>query len=487
MTQPAVTITEIDNALGVLPDSEGALLALIGTSSSGPLNMPATYGRTKSLQADFGAGDLVEAGARSIELYGRPIVVIRCAAATPGAIGTLTFTGTGTSVITADVTAAPAQAYNVKVTFVGPGTVGTAGITYRYTIDGGRNVSALQSLGAATTLTIPGTGIVLALAAGTIVANDAVTFTTSAPTADVAGITAAIDALALSVVNWRICFIVPPVIQNVALAIDQKFVGLQANHKPRMYIANARLPTTGETEAAYLAALSSEWGLFATTFGSICAGAATIASSIDGKIYTRPASYAVAPLQNIVSEEVDIADVNLGALPGVALRDANGNPVQGLHDETLFPGLDDARFTVLRTWIGVQGIYVNRPRIMSASGSDFYLIPHRLIINIAEDVIYQFLLRRVNQGIVLDKKTGYILKSEAMELNAGGTNALRSALMPVPKVSDAYFEVQRNDNILSTKTIHGRVRVLPLGYVEYFDVEIGFVNPALQVVLTASA
>ena len=50
MTQPAVTITETDNALGVLPDSEGALLALIGTSTSGPLNMPATYGRTKSFK-----------------------------------------------------------------------------------------------------------------------------------------------------------------------------------------------------------------------------------------------------------------------------------------------------------------------------------------------------------------------------------------------------------------------------------------------------
>jgi hypothetical protein len=59
--------------------------------------------------------------------------------------------------------------------------------------------------------------------------------------------------------------------------------------------------------------------------------------------------------------------------------------------------------------------------------------------------------------------------------------------MPVPKVSDVYFEVQRNDNILSTKTIHGRVRVLPLGYVEYFDVEIGFVNPAMQVLFTAAA
>ncbi len=33
MTQPTVTITELDGALGVLPPSSGALYALVGVSS----------------------------------------------------------------------------------------------------------------------------------------------------------------------------------------------------------------------------------------------------------------------------------------------------------------------------------------------------------------------------------------------------------------------------------------------------------------------
>ena len=35
MTQPALTITELDGALGVLPPSSGALFAVVGVSSGG--------------------------------------------------------------------------------------------------------------------------------------------------------------------------------------------------------------------------------------------------------------------------------------------------------------------------------------------------------------------------------------------------------------------------------------------------------------------
>ncbi len=54
MTQPQVTITTTDGALGVLPPSAGKLFALLGVSSSGPTDTPATYARVKDVVADFG-------------------------------------------------------------------------------------------------------------------------------------------------------------------------------------------------------------------------------------------------------------------------------------------------------------------------------------------------------------------------------------------------------------------------------------------------
>ena len=53
MTQPSVTMNELDGALGVLPASEGALLALVGTSTAGPVNTPVAYARVRDVVASF--------------------------------------------------------------------------------------------------------------------------------------------------------------------------------------------------------------------------------------------------------------------------------------------------------------------------------------------------------------------------------------------------------------------------------------------------
>ena len=77
MSQPAVNITELDGALGILPASSGRLLAVVGVSSQGPLDTPATYARVTNLQTDFGEGPAVEAASYMIEKYGKPIVFVR--------------------------------------------------------------------------------------------------------------------------------------------------------------------------------------------------------------------------------------------------------------------------------------------------------------------------------------------------------------------------------------------------------------------------
>ena len=75
MTQPQVTITELDGALGVLPPSAGRLTAFVGCSQSGPINVPATFGRVTDLVAAYGLGPLTEAAAYYITVTGRPAVM----------------------------------------------------------------------------------------------------------------------------------------------------------------------------------------------------------------------------------------------------------------------------------------------------------------------------------------------------------------------------------------------------------------------------
>jgi hypothetical protein len=238
------------------------------------------------------------------------------------------------------------------------------------------------------------------------------------------------------------------------------------------------MPDVGESEATYLSSLTSAFASKSTKLGMLCAGACRVVSAVSGRIFRRPSGFPIASLQADVDIEVDIAALRVGQLVGIAIRDNNGNVVE--HDESVNPGLDDARFTVLRSWEGVEGVYCNRPRIFSATGSDFQLMPHRRVLNAAHAALRAFFLDRLSLPVLVNPKTGFIRESEALEIEAGAKDAMRAAVLARPSASAVDFVLSRTDNVLSTKTLNGTARVTPLAYPEFISLEVGFTNPALQ-------
>lgn len=484
MSQPAVNQTEIDGALGVLPPSSGKLLAVIGPSSSGSFDTPATYARVTDLSSAFGVGPMVEAAARHIEITGDPVVVVRCHQTTDGAMGTIDDTnvaGTAKTFITHTSGTKPLDDYEVKILIVAGGTTGVTGITYRYSLDNGRTYSPVQALGTSLTLAISNSGVSFDITTGkTLIAGDNWIVRTTAPAPNASELGTAFDALTASVVAWEIVELATPIDATQFDEIETKMAALPAAGKYRAWVGNTRIPNVAESESTYLSALTTIFSAKSTKVGELCAGSCQVVSSVSGYLYQRPISYVIASLEANVSEEIDIADINLGALVGVSIRDSNGNPLY--HDESANPGLDDARFTTLRTWEGIAGVYVNRPRIFSAEGSDFQLMPHRRVMNLARATSRAYLLRRLNQPVLVDAKTGFILEEEALTIEAGLRAALRAVLLTTPKASGIRVTLSRTDNVLSTKTLTVAVRVIPLGYVEFITESVGFMNPALQVV-----
>lgn len=592
MTQPAVNITELDGALGVLPPSAGRLYALVGVSDSGPINTPATFARVKDVVATFTAGPLVEAAAHYIERYGRPVVLVRSGASVLGsyldaveaadgevlgfddsnvagdsvitvqtvppaepdgaysvqvlfviggtvgapgivyqvslnggatfglaqALGTddeidlgigvvlelttdtieagdfVTFTTTapvqasagelvtaiaGDSVPTIDNTTHPNDDYEVFVRFVSGGTRGVAGITYQWSLDNGRTLSPLTALGTATSIVIPGSGgVKIDLSAGTLVAGDTLKFPTVAPRWNGTELGSALDALIASAVQWEIVHVVGTVDADAFDVVELKITGAMALGKEHAWAGNTRMPVGAESEANYLASLSGALGSKATRHGDFCAGACKLTSSVSGRKYRRPIAFAVVAREASVSEEINTADINLGPLVGVSIRDSNGNPDE--HDESLNPGLDDARFTVLRTVEGIAGVYVNRPRLYSPEGSDFQLMPHRRVLNLAHAAWRTYFMRRLNKPVRVSATTGFILEADALEIEAGALAVARGVLLAKPKASGVLFSLSRTDNLLSTKTLTGQGRVIPLAYPEFINLDVGFYNPALQ-------
>lgn len=478
MTIPAVNLTQVDGALGILPPTAGRLPAYVGACSSGTKNAPMAFGTVAALVAALGKGPLVEAAAHYIQRYGKPVLVVRADDTVAASCGAVVHTGTGASVATVHASPAPDDDYEIVVQIIVGGTVGVTGITYRYSLDGGRTWGAVKALGTATLILIPEAGTLqLDFTTASTVAGDTYAFPTLRATWDATTLAAALTALGNSVQTWRNAVIVGPCNGAAFDALDTAFAGFAAAGKYHGWIGGFRIPTVGESESTYLAAFVTAFGAKAGIYGGVTLGACKMLSSVSGRIYRRPLLFPVAARQSSVSEEVNIAAVNLGPLP-CDIRDDNGNPDE--HDETVNPGGDDARAITARTWPSIEGVYVTRPLLLSSTGSDFDILPKREVLNLALIALYAFLVRRTNVPVRVDPKTGFILEPEAREIEAGARAAMSAAIMDVPKASAVAFVLNRTDNILSTKTLAGQARVTPLGYPETINATVGFTNPALQ-------
>ena len=486
MTNPQVRFTEQDGALGVISNPGARPAAVFGPSSTGVAASPQSFGTSKALISYAGKGPAVELAARMIDVYGLPVVFCRTAAATnTGDYGTVALTGTGTSVPSSDGTVEPYDDYDVSIVVVAGGTVGTTGITYQWSLDGGNTYSATTALGTANSITISDGNVKINLAAGTLVAGDEITCTTQAPIPTTTEAGAALDALSASSKDWAIACAAFDVDASMFSAIETKITGMATIGREVAWIGGFRRLESGESEATYATAFGSAFSSLSSTRGSMCYADAITVSAVSSRLYRRSTVFAFAPLQCSLSEERNAAEVNLGALPGIGLYDTNGNALA--HDERVVPNGDSLRAVTLTTFppnpSSPKGIYVTRPRTMASPGSDFELLPYRLVMNLAKDALRAHYTRRLNSTLFVNASTGYIRETDAIAWEKGGSSALNSVLGGTrPKASGWSVSVARNDNILSTKTVNVTARIQPVGYAEYIEITIGFENPVIVAV-----
>jgi hypothetical protein len=398
--------------------------------------------------------------------------------------GSLVISFAGTSVPTIDASSEPNGYYEGYVEFVDGGTVGAPGITYRESLDGGRTMSPLKALGAASYLVLAESGGVrINLSAGTIVAGDSVSFSTVPPLPNGADVGAALDALAATSIRWQFVQLGGEVDALTFQQFDSKVAAMRNVGKERWGMCHARMPNVGESRADYKTAIDGVFAsLRATVFTTLTVNACKTISGLDGREYRWPTSPAAASIHASVSLEENVAAKDIGRLKNVRIVDDNGNPDE--YDERVHGGLDDSGYLVLRTWEGQGGAFVNIPRIFSAPGSDVRLIPHRRVLAAFNETLRVYFEDRLNKPTVVDSATGYILPSEAVEMERGAEKAARAVLGARPMVSDLSVVVARDDDLLHTEDPHITVtgRIVPLVYPQGFDITTGFIAPANNVV-----
>lgn len=487
MSVQKVTVVELDGQLGVLPDGQRAL-AIVAPASAGPLNTPAAFARTQDVVSNFTSGILVESACWHIQTKSLPVLLVRCAASTASTFDTIDTTKvTGSSVVTVNAGSLSVDDYEAYLFVSNGGTVGTTGITVQYSLDAGRTLSPPQALGTANNYTIPNSGSVrFNFAAGTLNTGDIVQCRFHGPAPSASDLTTALAALQNTAIDWEICMIGGALTTTSAAAVTTAFGGLPE----KCWVGGVDTPSSAQTEATYLSSLTTAWAGVADSFcAGLCAGAAKFTSAVNGAQYAKPIITLYASELASVREHIDISTPSRAPLKGTYIADANGNPATTgtlLHDERLFPGLDSARFVVLNSYDGRAGAYVTNPNTFAAQGSDFQYAQHRRVMNKLKRTLRLYLEKRLSQPIFVSATTGFILETEAQDIEAGADEVCRAALTDQVSAGayrngSGFLQLSRTDNLLSTKTLNANGGAVPLAYPKAINLNVGYKNPALRV------
>jgi len=482
---PSISITKTDGGTGVVRPSDTGVLAIIAPAAGGTANQAETFLRTDVAGSEFTGGPLVEVAAYALPVTQNPVMLVKGTASTAGAFGSFTHVGTGATVATAHSGSHPYDEYNVLVTCTLGGTIGTGPVSVKYSLDGGLTQSAEVALGTATSLTIPDTGITIDFTAATIVTGDTFAVQTTAPVDTNTDITNALEALRTTQSPWE-CVLVHDVADATTVStVDSWLSALALVGKFKIAVLTARPRTIGtETEAQYKTALQGIFGSSVSNSIVLCADVGDVVSPVPGKATTgitqaRPVGWAVAARLMRIPIGRDAAFVDDGPVPGFKITDTRNNVKY--HDEYFNPGLDDLRLTVLRSWDGLQGAYINNANLLSSSGSDYVYAQHARIVNRASEIAFQILTKQLSRGVAKNPKAGpngerYIAEHDALRIEGAANDAIRQELST--QVDDIKFILSRTDDISSNQgaTVHGQIEAVSFAYIKKFAVTVGFVK-----------
>lgn len=471
---PDINISVTDGALGLSAGNIEGLHAKIGVSASGIPNTVYSFGDLAAAKATLGVGPLLEDVAFQLATAGACLAV-PVAASNAGTVGSITRTGTSPSPGLA-TSGNPRDAYDVIAKVVAGGTVGNA--TFQISFDGGVTFSDVMATAASLTTFVAATGLTLTFAAGTYVAGDTYTFKTVAPTYSSSDLNAAIDALLADARDVSFLHVVGTVGGADDSAKITNFVALCTAVATKMATAEAAkrwqfaiLEAPEVAEGAWAA--SATWAAFASARVSPVLGRLTIQSQVSGRQTSRSLATAYAARLSATPVQEHPGRTARGPLPGIVAMS---------RDERATPNGDAARFTTARTFAGVAGFYLTAGKMAAASGSDFAEVQARRVIDKACRLVNAALFVFLNDSLRVNREDGTIFEADARNVESYVDAIVRAELVNTGNASDLQIVVNRAANLVSTKRLDVSVRVIPKGYASFIAADVGFLNPALQVV-----
>ena len=497
---PTVTITVADNgSSAALTVPQQNVQLVIAPAIGGTPNQAYATSSPTALQTQFIGSTMVEAAGLVCQA-GNVAVCVTCPIATKGTATAVqaTVPGGSTSTITVsvDATYGPWDKYYVWIKCLTGGTIGTTGIIIQTSLDAGRNWGAPITLGTAnslylgngtlTTQVIGGTGVQLNFGAGTLVANDFWKFSTGGPSANAAGIVAALAAFAASqygVAGVGSIHIVDDVNHGGSADTDtvsiqnqlQSMTALYEFQRAIVHVRDAATPVawggSGETEAAWIAAVAlAESGITAPRV-AVDGGDYNTPSPFNNPAgglpaYRRSLAWSHAVRRTQIPLQRRAGRVKDGPLGNILVNPAT-DPSDGFiyHDERTTPGLNAARIGSAMTWPKKgAGFFMCQEPLLSGNGSQFTELVIGNVLDAACDISYAQGVEEVSDDLVT-QANGTLDPTAVQTIQGGLQGALASGMIQTPLVSNVTATVSPTQNVLATSTIPITVVVQPKAYV----------------------
>ena len=482
---PRVRLSFADYNLGLTPPLTDAH-AKIGVAWDGPMT-PQRVTSGREVADLYRGGPLANAAAVAL-LQTAPVILQRAPASIGGALGdqgatpippnnyvpqgTLFFTGS------------PNGDYRIEVEFTRFDSAGPTALRY--------SINDTQSDEVA--VNAPGESVPLGNTGVLVSTQDAREKTlywvnAQGPAATLPDMVGALTALLDTRPALRFVHIVGAATPELVAAVD----AILAEREARAYYAHAVLEAPargsavqggGEVGAAMVPALPQSMGAYLADMQRLYAGVLStrVSVALDG-----------GPMYNPLTKRVENHNSAWKATAvrptrpvGEAPYRTRSGPMIGMTGELAFDaGLvgSSGRFLALRTFDALSGIYVAHWPTLAPQGSDYNEVQRREVADQAARAGYAAALAYLGDDLRVDLATGRILETEAQAFEAFVAGRVQSALGA--NVSGVRIRLNREENILSTEHIEFTVSIIPLGYLKYIDVTVGFENPYLSAAMAA--
>jgi hypothetical protein len=463
---PDVKTKILDGAMGVAGASATGIFAAVGVAAI-PSKGVLTLVDAGDVDEKIGDGPLRDLIVSALSIARTTVYAIALEGGVAGSLSPVRPAQANTGGGTVAVSGSPRNEYDVSVEIVAAGGLNEA--AFRVTIDGAAGkVITVPDNGQ---YVIPNTGITLAFTAegAAFAASDIFTFTSTAPQATNAETLAAVDTIldAKLPIEW----IAVAGVSSAPLwaALAAKAEGAEAVYQYLFFVAQARYLNTGETLDQWVNALAgTERGSTVSTRLQICAGWIEEADS-NGQADVRG-------IIGVYCGKLAGLDVHEGpdAVKHGSISAATAIMPGGMNDGHI-ETLKNAGYVTARKIIGLTGIYITSGQMASESGSDYDLVERRRVMDKACREIRVAQLPHLNDNVGV----GADGSPEGLQMFIAQGEAPLRTMITNKQISDGYIAIPDGQNILSTKTLRTKIRIVPLGKMSYIENEIACSNPAL--------